>query len=189
MEISYLIILLFVILIVWCYWNNHKSNYIKSNIDNNIYLVRDTINKQQAADTLAIIKRNLDKLVNSLNSINHDHPLYKNINLLKKRYTNFYIEENVSLKDTSYTIDKSNTSLCLTTRDQFEDFYDINELMFVTLHELAHVSCENYGHGIEFVIFFTFLLKKSIEIGIYKKVDYSLTPKEYCGVIIDKTPV
>ena len=78
--------------------------------------------------------------------------------------------------------------MCLTTRDRFEDFYDINELMFVTLHELTHVSCENYGHGIEFVIFFTFLLKKSIEIGIYKRVDYGSTPKEYCGVIIDKTP-
>jgi hypothetical protein len=41
------------------------------------------------------------------------------------------------------------------------------------------------GHGIEFVEKFRFLLKESINLGIYNYEDYSKKPKEYCGITIN----
>ena len=40
-----------------------SSCYVKSNIDNVEYLVRNTENKQEIADTLAVINSRIDKLL------------------------------------------------------------------------------------------------------------------------------
>jgi len=114
----------------------------------------------------------------------------KNILLLLKRFKPDSISENIFTSDAvAYTVNKGEEmAFCLKTKDN-QVMYDINTLTFVAIHELSHVGCESMGHTKEFIDFFVFLLEKSIDIGIYKFVDYSKTPVNYCGVIINETPL
>lgn len=191
MELINLIFIIFILLfVIYFSYKLLFSRYIKSNTDNNYYLVRNVENKQQIADTLGEISNRIKKLVNSLNeSKDYNKQFYDNIKLLKKRHTTFSLSENIFLNKTSFTLDKQETMLCITTRDSNNKIYDINELMFVALHELCHVGCRDIGHGQEFQLFFKFLLEKSVDIGIYKYIDYSKVPQEYCGIIINDTPL
>ena len=65
---------------------------------------------------------------------------------------------------------------------------DLNTLMFVAIHELAHVASVSIGHTEEFWTNFKFLLQAAEKINIYKPVDYKKNPKEYCGMSITDNP-
>ena len=77
----------------------------------------------------------------------------------------------------SYTINKEKVFLCL--RDKNGEYYDMNILMFVLLHELAHCLSTTVGHDKNFNDIFDALLKKSAELKIYdpkKEMD-----QNYCN--------
>jgi len=80
----------------------------------------------------------------------------------------------------SYTINKHDMHLCLEKSDG--DYYDQNILMYVALHELAHIFCDEVGHTPTYHKIFERLLSIANEIGIYD-ASRSL-PKEYCGIKI-----
>jgi hypothetical protein len=92
---------------------------------------------------------------------------------------------------TTYTVDKQNMHICLRTRNSEEKIYDMNTLMYVVLHESAHLA--NYspdgsaiiGHGVEFKMVFRFLVEQSIKLGLYNYVDYANIPQPYCGIVIN----
>ena len=63
----------------------------------------------------------------------------------------------------------------------------MNVVMYVTIHELAHVACPEIGHTELFKKIFTFLLQVSMQINIYKHVDYSMYNTEYCGLTITES--
>lgn len=65
----------------------------------------------------------------------------------------------------SYTINKKKIYLCL--RDEHHDYYPMNMLMYVAIHELAHVLCNEIGHTKKFYKIFDDLLKKAEDLGIY----------------------
>lgn len=65
----------------------------------------------------------------------------------------------------SYTINKKKIYLCL--RDENGEYYDNNMLLFVAIHELAHVLCDEIGHTDKFNSIFNELLQKAIEHDIY----------------------
>ena len=77
----------------------------------------------------------------------------------------------------SYTINKSRIYMCL--KDSNDKYYDDNSLMFVFLHEVAHVICKSIGHTEEFHKIFEDLLFEAERVGIYD----SNVPmiKNYCG--------
>lgn len=170
------------------YWFFYKkAEYVKSNIDDKYYLVRNTDNKHIAADTLAIINRRIKFLVDNLDENVSPEEVKHNIRLLKKR--NLVLAENIYMEDTSFTVNKEEMMLCLSSRNVDEELYDINKLMFVALHELAHVGSKSYGHGKEFVMLFIYLLKKGIDLDVYDYVNYHKEPEEYCGITLNTTPV
>lgn len=77
----------------------------------------------------------------------------------------------------SYTINKKKVYLCL--KDENGEYYDYNMLMYVALHELSHVICDEIGHTPKFHRIFEQLLKQAEEIKIY---DSSIPIiKNYCG--------
>jgi predicted SprT family Zn-dependent metalloprotease len=176
----------------------NEVSYIKSTIDNKVYMIRRGQTKspeflQQSADTLAKINARVQKLIEHLDTI-YSKDSTKNyfITKLKNNYNPYMISEAaIDKRYTSYTINKKNMHLCLRTRDQYEQVYDINLLMYVTLHELAHVSNYNQngysieGHGEEFKMIFGFLVKEAINIGIYQYENYTRNPKEYCGIVLN----
>mgnify|MGYP001315487753 CR=1 FL=1 len=65
----------------------------------------------------------------------------------------------------SYTINKQKVYLCL--KDENNNYYEDNMLIYVALHELAHVLCDEIGHTDKFKRIFEDLLLKGEEIKIY----------------------
>ena len=70
-----------------------------------------------------------------------------------------------------------------------ENFIDMNTIIFVSIHELAHIMSVSTGHTKEFWDNMKYLLKEASKVGIYQIVDYSSDPIEYCGMIINSTPL
>ena len=66
---------------------------------------------------------------------------------------------------------------------------EANTLMFVALHEIAHVMTKSIGHTDEFWNNFRFLLKEAIKINVYKRQDFRRHPVKYCGTEITDTPL
>lgn len=67
--------------------------------------------------------------------------------------------------DKSYTINKQKIYLCL--KDAKGNYYNMNMLIYVTLHELAHVRCDEVGHTQKFHDIFQDMLNVAAQHGIY----------------------
>jgi predicted metal-dependent hydrolase len=191
-----MIILIIIILLLFCFiyylenrlYVSENLTMVQSSVDNKSYLVRNVNDKNQAANTLAKMKSNMIKLVDHLKENKDEFP--ENLSYIKdliSRSKNINIMESSSdEKYTSYTINKGEKIVfCIRSKD-LNDIHDINTLMYVAIHELAHVGCPEYGHTPLFKEIFIFLLKESVKIGIYKKVDYRVNPKVYCGMTINE---
>jgi hypothetical protein len=62
-------------------------------------------------------------------------------------------------------------------------------MMFVALHEMAHLATESIGHTPEFWKNFKWLLGEAVKINIYTSQDFNNKPVEYCGVKITDNPL
>lgn len=92
------------------------------------------------------------------------HPIFKNLKLYKG--------------DKSYTINKDKTFLCL--YDENGEYYPLNHLIYVLLHEISHsINTKDIGHTEEFHRIFDDLLAKATEIGVYNP-SIPLV-RNYCG--------
>ena len=83
--------------------------------------------------------------------------------------------------DKSYTINKQKIYLCL--RDEKGEYYHNYMLLFVLLHELGHVVCDEIGHTEKFNKIFDAILDKASDMGIYDKnypviLDYCMFKKD-----------
>lgn len=67
--------------------------------------------------------------------------------------------------DKSYTINKERVYLCL--KDENNEYYSLNMLIYVLAHEYSHVICESIGHTEEFHAIFEELLVELADAGIY----------------------
>ena len=79
----------------------------------------------------------------------------------------------------AYTDNKSEITLCLSDPATKKD-YDSNTVMYVALHELAHVISKEIGHGEEFRQNFTKLLLEGERLGFYDPSKPMITT--YCGM-------
>jgi beta-galactosidase beta subunit len=169
--------------------------YIKSNIDNNFYLVRDNIDKQRAANILAKMRQNVIKLSDYLynnieNSSNKEYKEY--IIRLHDRINDIVIVE--STQDsiyTSFSVNKGEQIVfCLRSKKDINNLHDINLMMYVILHEISHVACPIYdNHGPLFKKIFAFITSNAINIGIYNKINFDQNNEEYCGLMITNSIV
>lgn len=188
---------LVIILVVCCIFfiiktfiDYSDAYYVKSSIDSKEYLIRNkyTIDKEkQTVDTLAMIYKEISKLISKMEKdVNKPYWL---------KYMSDFTESSISeaaieKQYTTYTVDKKHIHICLRSRDSKQELYDMNDLLYVVIHELAHMM--NYtkdgepitGHGIEFQLKFKYLINEAINVGIYKYYDYSKEPKDYCGMKI-----
>lgn len=186
LMIEYIFLLL---LILFClYYTLYGPGYVKSKVDSNYYLVKNTEYKQEAADALAKLNQRVELLLKHLNSLQNSSSFSKNITLLDSRYSKDILGENVLNHGTSYTINKgSYLGMCLVNKKK--EIYDIDTLIFVLLHELSHLGSESIGHTEEFIKFYQFLLKESVSLGIYNYSNYNKVSIEYCGIDINSTPI
>lgn len=77
----------------------------------------------------------------------------------------------------SYTINKKKIYLCL--RDENKEYYDFNMLIYVAIHELSHVMCDEIGHTPKFNKIFQQNLSRAEDLGIYDS-SKPIIPN-YCG--------
>lgn len=175
--------------ILFIHFENKRSdvNYVTSKVDNRKYLVQNHYDKQQAADNLAMIRKNLIKLVQELKKKNKG-----NVDI--ERMVNNFNPDNISesTKDnkyTSYSVNKGEKIVfCLRSRDEKNNLVKLNIMMFVALHELAHTMTKSIGHTPEFWNNFRVLLRNARKLGIYERVDYDKKPVDYCGTKITNDP-
>lgn len=192
------IIIFFVVVIVYgIYYVFNESNYVKSDVDQNEYFVMERFDKLAAANTLARIKQNLIKLRNHL-IIHQNEPKYikykSNINLMTNNITEINIRENNNPgKYTSYLVNKGDELVMCLRSGKDQHIHDMNILMFVAIHELAHACSDEYilddNHTDTFSDLMAFLLQIAIGIGIYKYTDYNKNSIEYCGIDVNATPL
>ena len=167
-------------------------DYVESTIDNKKYLVRNYEDKQEAADLLANLSKRCGKLVDSCDQ---SELTDEDIKRLKKNFNkNSISESSPGNSYTSYSINKGDKLVfCIRDKEkdghEKEELLDINTIMFVAIHELAHLATSEIGHTPIFWDNMKKLLKLAELKGIYKPIDYSKYPKRYCGMDINSTPI
>ncbi len=193
LEVFILIIVIMCICVIF-YKKVYNFNmvYVKSDMDGNEYLVQNTPDKNQAANTLAKIKKNIITLSDKL---------YADIDLPQnKKYAQYIIRLHERVRGiilieseqdsiyTSYSINKGEQIIfCLRSRKitSMNNLHDINLMMYVVLHEISHVACPIYdNHGPLFRDIFGFITKSAVAIGLYRRINFSVDRPEYCGLTI-----
>lgn len=150
--------------LLWKLWSRDKRVMVQAS-NGKGYLVVPGANQQQKAEALAIIDSRVQKLLDAMN--------------MGKELS---ISENDDFREyVAFTLNKTDIRLCLKT-------LDINTLMFVTMHELAHAFCKDNGHSDSFWNLFSLFLQKAISLGVYEYQDFAATPEPYCGEMIQSTP-
>lgn len=188
-NIIIIITLVVVLLTLFYKYNDYDITSVKSQLDGEQYLVRNLPDKQQASNMLAKIHKNMMYLTNYLyNNINKYKKHEADIKQLKERMETCIIMESTENNIyTSYSVNKGEQIVfCLRSRNALDKdkLHDINLLMYVVLHEMAHVACPEYGHTPLFKEIFGLLTTTAIELGIYKKIDFNANNTEYCGLMI-----
>ena len=163
---------------------------VRSNVDGEYYQVRDMGDKQQAADLLARVRQRMTQLYNYLKVTFPDKPQVKQLIQNFKPDSRRILEATPEAEHTSYSVNKGESvHLCLRQRDgSNENLVDENIMMFVTLHEMAHMITASIGHGPDFWNNFGWLLKQAEEKGLYKPTNFKAQPVSYCGVKITDAP-
>jgi len=175
-------ILILVIVGVLCLFYIQKRlnevRYVKATEDGRMYLVQNKKGKETAANKLARLNRKIEKLIKHLQK-------KKLSKRLEEKYHSDSLSEGTGDNDyTAYTVNKGERMVfCLRSKKTGKFVTDM-VLTYVAIHELAHIYTDDIGHTPEFWKNMKFLLKESIELGIYKKIDFAKNPVEYCGINI-----
>jgi hypothetical protein len=191
-----ILIVLFIVVFVYFRLNYKDMTYVKSDIDNTPYLVRNSPDKQQAANTLAKIRKNFIDLSDYLylHCDDKDIVAYKEyiIRLHDRVKSIIIIESTQDSIYTSYSVNKGEQIVfCLRSRKLLNQLHDLNLMMYVSLHEISHVANPSYepehgNHGPIFKKIFSFILDQAEKMKIYEKINFKAYPAEYCGLIISE---
>jgi hypothetical protein len=176
-------IVLLVVLFGVSYFVSKSSEVVvvKSAIDGRRYLVRNLPDKQEAADLMGYVTSNLIKLVN------HMRKKYKGDVDVQRLQRNFNPDNIFEASEfdiyTSYSVNKGEKIvLCMRSRDGERKLVQRNTMMFVAIHELAHLMNAEVGHGESFWEKNKLLLREATSIGLYTPEDYAKNPQQYCGI-------
>jgi len=161
---------------------------IVSDVDGNKYCVRERAKLHLAADLLARTTQKLRQLVAYLGK---KYPDRANCSRLVNNFDPKTVKEILPTSEfTEYSENKGEKlAFCTTTTKDGDKLIDQNTLMFVAIHELAHLMTVSIGHTQEFWQNFKFLLQNAVNIKIYNPVDYKKKNKNYCGMTITDNPI
>lgn len=167
-------------------YNEKDLVKITSDVDNEKYTVQIKHDSKEAADLIAKIKQRIITLIEHMEKtfgISDER-----VANLKNNFRPDRLKEGVDTPGyTSYSVNKGEQIvLCLRNKDAL---VDINTMMFVVLHEMAHLASVSIGHTEEFWNNFRWILEESINIGIYVKQDFEKKSVEYCGMDITSSPL
>jgi hypothetical protein len=174
------------------YFQGPKNTIRMPGPDGHVYDMQNLPGKEQAVQLMSKIRHNLLKL----------HEYYKNdealaadppvARFLDRFRSDVFVENDMQSSDTSYSENKGEKIVvCLRDKKQAPHYplIDENTIMFVILHEMAHLMTETIGHTPEFWNNFKRILQDGVKIGLYRPVNYAQQPTPYCGMTITDTPI
>ena len=182
----YIIITVVTIVLIYIFFllGHNKLVFQTATIDGKYYLVNNLPDKQNAANTLAIIRSKLITLVSKLSK-----SFQYSDGLMEKLVNVIFMENPILIPDksmTSYSVNKGEKIiLCLRDVTTMK-IHDLNLLIYVGIHELGHVACPEYGHTPLWESIFADLLREAIRERIYIDENYTMNPQNYCGLIVDE---
>lgn len=160
--------------------------------DGREYDMQNLPNKEHAVDLMSKIHGNLVKLYEHYKSdmaLSQDPPVTR---FLQRFNADVFAENDMHSNDTSYSENKGQKIIvCLRDKTKPPQYplIDQNTIMFVVLHEMAHLMTETIGHTQEFWTNFRRILGDAVQIGIYNPVNYAQRPTPYCGMTITDSPI
>lgn len=179
--------------LAYSYMNAGPGNLVRvmSSLDGREYMVQNLPDMNVAADRLAEIRADCHKILHEYKQIEYaqDDACKRLVNRFNE---NNMMENSVDSQYTSYSENKGEKIvLCLRDKHDPPEYplIDKNTVMFVVLHEMAHLMTASTGHTQEFWSNFRRLLQDAMKLGVYDHVNYSRTPVEYCGMMITDTPL
>jgi len=183
-ETIYIIIFIIVFYIVFLLKNDNLVEFI---IDgDSVYVRKNNINKEECALVLNKIIDRMFKLknylVNNIDKFKNEQEYIQLLNVNFTRTRTKIYETDFESSYTSYAINKGEEiALCLRCKNT-GNIHNINLLMYVAVHEMAHTACPENGHTPLFNNIFRFMLEQAVKIGLYRYEDYSRYPVVYCGM-------
>jgi len=175
------------IALAYSYFSGPKNNTLVKASDGRSYKVQNLPDKEDAAERMCRIRSKLVQICDHCKDLKEEP--YKR---LVSRFDPNVLEENdIHADSTSYSENKGE-KIVICLRDKTEKPYplvDENTVMFVLVHEMAHLMTESVGHTPEFWTNMRKLLHECIQIGVYRPVNYSKSPVHYCGMTISDSPI
>ena len=160
--------------------------------DGKVYEVQNLPDKETAVEHMTDIHGRLIKLQEYYRddpALASDPPVSR---FLARFQPDVMIENDMSSSDTSYSENKGQKIVvCLRDKTKPPQYplIEINTVMFVMLHEMAHLITETIGHTPEFWANFRRILHDAVKVGIYQHVSYASNPTPYCGMQITDSPL
>lgn len=193
MKDYFLIFLVFILIYFFLIYNqNNNTTYIEAKSGTKYLIHNDKFTKEKA-NLLSTIVEKMFILKNHLIKNIDNFPEYRYyIKQLDDNFTQVRttIYETDPLSElTSYSVNKGEElAFCLKSKKD-DKLHDINLLMYVAIHEMAHFACPEIGHGELFKKIFKKFIEEAIKIKLYTYVDYEVNPVEYCGMILSSSIV
>jgi len=174
--------------LVYAYMSGPKNNILIKASDGNTYKVQNLPDSKDAAERMSRIRSNLVKICDHCKTLKQEEPY----NRLVSRFNPDALEENdLTADSTSYSENKGE-KIVVCLRDKTTHPYPLveeNTVMFVLIHEMAHLMTASIGHTPEFWTNFRQLLQECIKLGVYQATNYAKNPVKYCGMTITDSPI
>ena len=177
-----------ILVIIYLVYSINNSGLIRAEFDGQVYMVQELPDKMKAVDLLIKLKNDLSKIAQKTlerakDQKNSEYTGY--LQIINDRLNTVYIRE--VEKDspyTSYSVNKGEELVFCLRNKQTHEFYDYNKILYVAVHEIAHIGCPEVGHTKLFFELNRYILETAKENNMYEYVDYNNTPEEYCGIQI-----
>ncbi len=169
--------------------SSYPMTNVTSKVDGRSYKVRDLPDKQRAADLLATLRLRLTTLTDALQQSYPNKPQVQRLVRNFRSDPSRFLESTPDAEHTSYSVNKGEqVHFCLRQRDAGEALVDENVMVFVAIHEMAHMITQSIGHDADFWNNFGWLLREAESRGLYRPQDFRSHPVMYCGVSITDSP-
>jgi len=190
MKDTILICIVIIFIYFFLFINRKNLVYVESHYGTKFLVHKDNLKNEKAyllgeiVKNIFILKNHMIKNINDFPSFRPYIEQLKN-NLSETNTVIYETDPDSSL--TSYSVNKGEElSFCLKSK-KTNKLHDLNLLMYVAIHEMAHIACPEIGHGKLFMKIFKKLAQEAVKINIYTKINYSNMPVEYCGMILSSS--
>jgi predicted metal-dependent hydrolase len=191
-QVFVVIVVVFVLYVSYTIYNESDYFQLKciiSDVNSKKYCVRERKKLKEASNLLAQVAEKLETLIRNMK---RDLPDDEMVRRIATKFNSNKIKEVLPTSEyTAYSENKGEKlALCLNEikEDANSNLIDGNTLMYVAMHEVAHIGTVSIGHNDEFWKNFKTLIQYATKYNLYQPVDYKNNNKMYCGLNLTDNP-